>query len=77
MRETIADMFRQEGEQRGVLQAQQQTLVRLLRRRFGDLPADVEQTIQATRDVRRLEKWLDQFATAEALEDVGISPREG
>ena len=51
-----------------------QTLVRLLRNRFGDLPAPVEKRIKAARDVAQLNEWFDRASTAATLADVGILP---
>jgi hypothetical protein len=48
------------------------TLLRQLRRRFGEIPDDMVAIIEATKDQGRLEGWLDRFATADRLEDVGV-----
>ncbi len=55
------------------LEARRQTLLRLLRRRFGDVPEAVTEVVTACRDVQQLDTWLDNFATARALADVGIN----
>ena len=68
MRRTIADELKEEG----AIKNGQKTLVRLLKRRFGDVPAAVSATIRATDDPERLDAWLDLVVTAEALDDVGI-----
>jgi hypothetical protein len=65
---------KREGERTGGLRARQQTLLRQLGRRFGELPPDVVTTIESTGDIERLDGWLDRFATATRLEDVGIGP---
>ncbi len=49
-----------------------ETLLRLLKRRFGNVPAAVSATIRATDDPEQLDEWLDRFATAATLDDVGI-----
>ena len=56
-----------------LLEKSRSTLLRLLRRRFGEIPEDLVVIIEATKDQARLDGWLDRFATAEGLEDVGIS----
>jgi hypothetical protein len=71
-RRTIADEIREEGEHRGAIRAQQRTLLRLLRQRFGNLPSNVEQAVQATQDAERLERWLDRVVPSNSLADVGI-----
>jgi hypothetical protein len=48
--------------------------LRQLQRRFGEVPAASAAVINATKDVPRLDTWLDRFATAATLEDVAIHP---
>jgi len=50
----------------------QQTLIRQLQRRFADVPDELLSTIRATNDPEQLDEWLDRFATAETLDEVGI-----
>lgn len=77
MGKTIADQLKEEGaregERRGernaAITTRQQTLVRLLIRRFGEVPTSMTDTVRATRDVEQLDRWLDQFVTADRLED--------
>jgi hypothetical protein len=74
MRRTIADQLREEGG----IEALQQILIRLLKRRFGDVPDELSSTILATKNPEQLDEWLDQVVTAQALEDVGIEvPAKG
>ena len=68
MRRTIADELKEEG----AIRNRQQTLIRLLKRRFGDVPDELSSTIRATNDPAQLDEWLDRFATAETLDEVGI-----
>lgn len=76
MGKTIADELREagarEGARQGAIKNSQRTLVRQLTKRFGNVPAAVSATIRATDDADQLDEWLDRFATAETLEDVGI-----
>jgi predicted transposase YdaD len=65
---------RREGRREGEWHARQQTLLRLLGQRFGELPPEVMATIEATRDIERLDAWLDRLATAKRLADVGVGP---
>ena len=60
------------GEKRGQRQAEQQTLIRLLQRKFGPLPESVTSEIQATTNFERLEHWLDQVLDANSLEEMGF-----
>jgi hypothetical protein len=59
-------------EEKGARKALQQTLLRLLKRRFGNVPAAVRATIRGTHDPKQLDEWLDQVVTAATLDDVGI-----
>jgi hypothetical protein len=68
MRRTIADELKEEG----ATKAFQQTLIRQLKRRFGDVPDDVTSMIRGTDDAEQLNAWLDQVVTAETLDEVGI-----
>jgi len=82
MGKTIAEQLREEGAREGkregmrtgaraaAIATRQQTLIRLLDKRFGTIPANIRDTIRATRDVSQLDRWLDQFVTAERLEDI-------
>ncbi len=68
MRRTIAD----ELKEKGALKNRRQVLLRLLKRRFGNVPATVSATIWTTHDPDQLDEWLDQVVTAETLDDIGI-----
>ena len=72
MGKTIAQDLEERGMERGELRARQTTLIRLLRKRFRDLSAEIVQTIEATEDIAQLDEWMDRFATAKSLRDVGI-----
>jgi hypothetical protein len=76
MRKTGAEALMERGAQQGAQKAglvtRRQTLVRLLRRRFGDIPSEVVRVVEATDDVDQLDNWLDRFATAQTLEELGI-----
>jgi hypothetical protein len=72
-KERLADFLRAEGRRAGEIHSRQETLVRLLRRRFGRVPRATEQLIRATADTTRLDAWLDNFATAQTLADVGTA----
>jgi Putative transposase, YhgA-like len=65
---------REEGRTEGAVAALQQALLALLRLRFGKLPRATERAIAATDDLARLQSWIDRFATATSLADVGIRP---
>jgi hypothetical protein len=72
VRRTIADEFREEGREEGEVRSRRHTLIHQLRRRFGEIPPPVEQTVEATNDIHQLHEWLMAVVTAETLKDVGI-----
>jgi hypothetical protein len=63
---------RNEGRSEAAIETRQQTLVRLLRRRFGDVPADLVSAVEATTDVEQLDTWLDRLVTAGTLDELEI-----
>ena len=72
MGKTIAEDLMDRGHARGQLENARATLIRQLGVRFGDVPEGTVALIRATSDMERLNAWLDRFATADTLEDVGI-----
>jgi hypothetical protein len=72
MGRTIAEMYLDQGREQGQLQNARAILLRQLRKRFKRVPRKVEARIAATTNLQELETWLDNFATAAALADVGI-----
>jgi len=78
MRQTGPELHRaegrKEGEKKGELRARRECLLRVLRNRFGELPAQVEKRVSAVRDFAQLGEWLDRASNAATLDDVGIVP---
>ena len=68
---------RREGREEGAVQALQQALLRLMQSRFGDLPQEIALTVNRTQDVAQLGSWLDRFAAATTVEDIGIVENQG
>lgn len=68
MGRTIADALKEEGR----LENARTTLIRLLKRRFGEVPEESVGIIQATSDLERLNHWLDLVVSAATLEEIGI-----
>lgn len=60
------------GFRRGEIRSKQKTLIRLLQLKFGKVPGNIVEKVESAEDSHRLDQWLDAFATARALEDVGI-----
>jgi predicted transposase/invertase (TIGR01784 family) len=77
MRQTGADSLREEGRKRGkregAIQATRKNLLCLLKGRFDQVPARVQATIKKTTDLKQLAEWIDRFAKADTLDDVGIN----
>jgi hypothetical protein len=82
MGQTIAEMYLEQGRREGKLAGELEgelkrartTLLRQLRKRFKKVPRKVEARIAETTDLQALEAWLDNFANAASLADVGILP---
>ena len=74
--EELKDEGREEGRQKGreeeAVQSRQQTLLRQLRRRFGDVPETIASVVNACRSVEQLDSWLDNLVMASSLHGVGI-----
>jgi hypothetical protein len=60
------------GERKGGLLARRETLLRLICRRFGDVPPDVAARVDATDRIEQLDDWLDRLVTASSLEELEI-----
>jgi hypothetical protein len=75
MSNTIAEELIREGEARGraqaMLQAKCETLLRLLRRKFVDVPAEVASRVQGL-SVADLDRLLDRILDATSLADLGL-----
>jgi hypothetical protein len=76
MGKTIAEGLIEKGHQQGYQKGRQeervQMLVRLLKNRFGKIPAATLKRIEATEQAERLEAWFDQASSAKKLEDVAF-----
>jgi hypothetical protein len=68
MAKTIADQFREEGDIRTL----QRTLLKLLEKRFGDVPEATRTSIKATTNPKKLERWVLHVVSAPTLEDMQI-----
>jgi hypothetical protein len=68
-REALAES-EQRGARRERLRERQQTLIRLLRHKFSEVPEAVVRRIEATEDPERLSGWLDPLLDAGTLAEV-------
>jgi hypothetical protein len=66
---TVADWLRSEGRKEGLEEGQRQSLLKLLRARFGDVPEATVARIQAA-GAAQLGAWFDRALTAAALDEV-------
>jgi len=73
---TLRDAIRQgqlfgaRGKKLGRLQAEQNMLIRLLRRKFTELPNSVITNIEQTDDTAQLEAWTDQILFANTWQEM-------
>ena len=72
---SVERIAKKEGRTEAAIETRQQTLIRLLSRRFHDLPPEVTQTINATTATEQLDDWLDQVMTATSLKEMDIHIR--
>ena len=70
---TIAECLKEEGREQGDVRTQRRMLVRLLRNRFGKIPAAVVKRIEATERIDLLDAWFDQALAADKLADVSFT----
>ncbi len=71
-REGIREGIREgkrEGRRTAEISARQHTLIRLLEKRFGEIPDSISSIVSDTDDVQRLDGWLDQIVTVARLSD--------
>ena len=64
------EKVRQQGMTQGLVQGEAIALQRLLRKRFGDIPATIESTIH-TASLEQIEQWLDCTLVLSHLYKVG------
>ena len=57
----------QEGLQQGAVQNQHRMLIRLLRTKFGKIPATLVKRIEATEQLDLLDAWFDRAVAAKTL----------
>jgi hypothetical protein len=73
MSRTIADALREEGKkeglQEGALQFAQETLIGVLREKFGRVPRALQQQIKATTDIARLRAGMYRVVKVDSLAD--------
>jgi len=77
MGQTIAEALREEGMIEGELKGKRQTLLLLLRQKFGrKVTPAVVASIEKTSDLDTLDQWLAKLLNANTLDVVGIPARK-
>jgi predicted transposase/invertase (TIGR01784 family) len=66
---TGAEQLRQEGRQEGIVQGEATLLLKLLRRKFGDVPTSVEQRLMSA-STAEIERYGELVLTANTLDEV-------
>jgi hypothetical protein len=69
-RQTIAESMKEEA----AIAHGKETLLRQLHIRFRNVPAEITARVESADNLRQLNRWLDRFATANSIEEVGILP---
>ncbi len=70
MAKTMADVYIEQGEKRGEIQAKRDIFLKLLDLRIGDIPETVSKKVSRIRSRSRLDSLLEQVATAKTLDDI-------
>ena len=73
MAEVLIERGQTEGQTEAAIETRQQTLIRQLRRRFGDVPVSVVSAVESTTDVNQLDDWLDRLVTDDTLDELKIT----
>jgi len=74
MGKSYAEVLKEEGRNEERLKSRRESLLRLIRVRFGDPPAEVVASIDACGDIAQLDAWLDAVGTARRLSAVHFRP---
>lgn len=70
---TWGDRLVARGREEGRVRGMQETILRLLERRFGSLPAGIREGVESTTTGERLEEIADRLLTAESLDELGLA----
>jgi hypothetical protein len=68
MKQTIADMLREEGS----MDAFRMSLLLVLRNRFDHVPKAIVHVVESCSSHDQLKRWIKSASKAETLEEVGI-----
>jgi hypothetical protein len=71
VREMI-NIYEQRGIEKGIVAGKRDTLLRLMGRKFGQVPADVRNRILEMTDEAELDRLTDVVLDAKSIDDMGI-----
>ena len=66
-------IYEERGIEKGIIQGKRNTLLRLLHRKFGDLPAAIEARAQNIETDAELDVLLDRLIDARSLDEMRLS----
>jgi hypothetical protein len=73
MGKTIAEHLISQGREEGEVLTQRRMLLRLLRNKFGKIPAATVKQIEATERIDLLDAWFDQALAGKTLEELSFT----
>jgi hypothetical protein len=76
MGRTIAEDLMQKGRKQEAVRSRRKILLKLLRKKFENLPEATVSAVESSTSVQELDSWLERFATAATLDEVGIGDPE-
>ncbi len=72
MGKTIAEELMHEGRKQEAIASRRRILLKQLHTRFGALPEHTVSAIESCTSLAQLDTWLEKFATAATLDEIGI-----
>lgn len=63
------------GVKRGTLKTQRNVLIRVIKQRFGHVPATIERAIAGTNDLGLLQDWFDRAVTISSIDELKLQHR--
>ena len=71
--QTMISVYEQRGIEKGVEQGKQESLLKLMRHKFGKLPDEVARRIEAITDQNELDRLMDRVLDDSTLKDLDLS----
>ena len=72
----VLTLSEERGIKKGLIRGQQNALLRILRRKFGDVPEEIEGIVRALPSPEAVQPYLDRILDAQRLEDMGFPANE-